>query len=114
MPPCPICRTKFRVNTIKKSLLAYQMINELEIFCTNRSCDWKGKLEEITAHLPCCMYKSDKLPEWYSAYLASREEELQKEEDAQAFLPDEARDMIKNQMTQPLTMRLFKPSDRPD
>ena len=95
MPPCPICRTKFRKDSTKKSLLAYQLINELEIYCTNRSCDWKGPLEDITSHLPKCMYKSDKLPEWFVSYQASREEELQREENAQAFLPDDERDMIK-------------------
>ena len=41
------------------------------------------------------MYKSDKLPEWFVSYQASREEELQREENAQAFLPDDERDMIK-------------------
>ena len=85
------------MNQLKKSLLANQLINELEIYCTNRSCNWKGPLDNIKQHLSKCMYKSDKLPEWYLQYVKQQEEELQKEEEAQELLDETERDIQREQ-----------------
>ena len=62
-------------------MLAYQQINELEIYCANRHCMWKGPLENITMHLPKCSYSTGVLPKWMSDYLKSKEGEFVAEED---------------------------------
>ena len=61
-------------------MLANQLINELEIYCTNRFCDWKGPLDSIKDHFKKCLYKSDTLPEWLQKYQKEQEEVFQKEE----------------------------------
>lgn len=78
--PCPVCRTSFRTKDLRKNLLAFQLINELEMFCCNRGCEWRGSLEQISNHLPECIFGRGQLPEWYMRYLASREEDLEKQD----------------------------------
>jgi hypothetical protein len=89
-PNCPICRTQVKKNALVRDMLAFSLINELEILCTNKGtsycsltvvgCQWKGKLEEIQFHMPSCSFAEGKLPVWYQNYMKSKEREIEQEE----------------------------------
>ena len=83
-----------RKNQIQKNLLAFQLINEFFIHCPNRACTWKGRLEEVTIHLPKCAFKTNELPDWFNRYLASREQEFERVEAQDANLDDDLRDKL--------------------
>ena len=74
--PCPVCRQPFRHNHLQRNILAYQLINELEIYCANRGCQWKGPLDHVAIHLPKCSFSTGNLPEWVRRWLASKESEF--------------------------------------
>lgn len=67
-------------------MLACNLINELDIFCTNKGCEWKGKLESITSHMPNCGFAEGKIPEWYLSYMKSKETEFEKQEREEELL----------------------------
>ena len=75
--PCPQCRKPFRITVVKQHLLASSLINELEIFCSNRSlgCEWKGPIERATAHLGICAYGKNKVPAWLEQHQKAMEME---------------------------------------
>ena len=92
-------------------MLAYQLINDLHIFCSNSGCEWKGPLDEITIHLPNCTFGQGKLPDWFVRYLLSREEEFQREQHEEEMLSDDVRTKINAEKAQPLAMRVFAKND---
>lgn len=105
--PCPYCRKTFKLASVKINILAASLINELDIYCSNRSvgCAWKGEIQRIPAHLKICSYGKEKLPQW----LADHRLNIEKEEEALELLEDEDRDLQLEESTKPLAMRLFKP-----
>ncbi len=42
-PNCPVCRTAVVVKDAGRDLLAYNIINELEVFCIYEDCSWRVK-----------------------------------------------------------------------
>ncbi len=52
---CPLCRKQFNIKNIKRDNIAYNIINDLEVFCNN-NCPWKGKLSELKKHLKKCNF----------------------------------------------------------
>lgn len=83
------------------------------IQCPNRACIWKGKLEDVTTHLPNCAFRTGQLPDWFNRYLASREEEFERADEQLQNLDDDVRDKFKNEEVQPLAIRLFN-AERPE
>ena len=67
-------------------MLANQLINDLEIRCSNRACDWTGKLGEVKSHLPNCQYREGNLPKWFKEYIQQQEEELKEGEEKDAIV----------------------------
>ncbi len=70
-------------------MLAYNIINDLEILCTNRGeilifnfigCEWKGRMEDITNHMPQCLFADGNVPGWYATYMKSKEKEYEEQE----------------------------------
>lgn len=70
-------------------MLAYNIINDLEILCTNRGevsisnikgCEWKGRMEDITNHMPQCLFADGNIPGWYATYMKSKEKEYEEQE----------------------------------
>jgi len=53
---CPICNQNIIDSLISRDLLAFNIINDLEVFCNNENlgCPWKGKLSDIFNHLNVC------------------------------------------------------------
>ena len=51
---CPLCRKKFIFKNIKRDNIAYNIINDLDVFCDNKNCPWKGKLLKLKKHLKNC------------------------------------------------------------
>jgi hypothetical protein len=81
-------------------MLACNLINELEIFCTNKGCTWKGPLEEISIHMPVCAFQEGKLPAWYVAYMKSKESENLQQEMADELLDDRLKELMNKEMPQ--------------
>ena len=64
--PCPICRSIIKKKDIQRDLLAFQIINDFEIFCTNIGCKWQGPLSNLPNHLKSkCNFKAEKVPNWF-------------------------------------------------
>ena len=53
---CPICRVSIKEGCISRDLLAFNIINDLEVTCNNEmnGCPWKGTLVELGNHLKLC------------------------------------------------------------
>lgn len=58
---CPNCRQKINTNLISRDLLAFTLIEELEVSCNNDElgCPWKGHLSDLLAHLNLCNQTKD-------------------------------------------------------
>lgn len=69
-------------------MLAYNIINDLEILCTNRGCEWKGRMEDITNHMPQCLFADGNVPGWYATYMKSKEKEYEEQELKDDLLDD--------------------------
>ena len=52
---CPLCRKDFIFKNIKRDNIAYNIINDLEVFCNNKNCPWKGTLLNLKKHLKNCI-----------------------------------------------------------
>jgi hypothetical protein len=59
---CPVCRAEINTELIGKDLITEKIIQDLEVQCINRMCDWKGRLESLGKHVKTCPY--EKPPEW--------------------------------------------------
>ncbi|MCQ2817885.1 MAG: hypothetical protein MJ252_11530 [archaeon] len=53
---CPSCRTTIVESEMSRDLLAFNMIEELEVTCNNENygCPWKGTLSNLKNHLKFC------------------------------------------------------------
>lgn len=58
---CPLCRNKFKIKNTKKDFIAFNIINDMEVFCNNLNCPWKGKLSEYSKHLKQCNFNPLKM-----------------------------------------------------
>ena len=61
---CPLCRKNFYMKDIQIDLIAMNMVNELEVYCTNKGCPNQCKLSELNEHLYNCYFDPEKLPEY--------------------------------------------------
>ena len=79
---CPLCRVNFTDTDIKKDLIATNIINDLEIYCVNLGCPWKGKLRDFSEHLENCYFNPNEVPEYIKEILEDKENKnKQKNED---------------------------------
>ena len=79
---CPLCRVNFTDTDIKKDLIATNIINDLEIYCVNKGCPWKGKLKDFEEHLEKCYFNPNEVPEYIKEILEDKENKnKQKNED---------------------------------
>ena len=61
---CPLCRKNFYMKDIQIDLIAMNMVNELEVYCTNKGCPNQCKLCQLNEHLYNCYFDPEKLPEY--------------------------------------------------
>ena len=63
---CPTCNKKIRKTSINRDQIAYNVIGEIEVYCSNidQGCLWKGQISELNQHLKDCVYGSANLPQW--------------------------------------------------
>ena len=78
---CPLCREKFTEDDIKRDLIAYNIINDLDVFCKNEGCPWKGKLMNIPHHLEDCCFDPTRLDDEMRNILLNNKKEENNEED---------------------------------
>ena len=57
---CPLCRKNIVFKNTKRDNIAYNIINDLEVFCNN-NCPWKGNLSELKKHLKKCNLNPNKI-----------------------------------------------------
>ena len=53
-----------------KDLVAEKIIEDLDVACNHKLCDWKGKLSELKKHTKGCAFA--KPPEWLSQLQGSK------------------------------------------
>lgn len=75
---CPLCGFNFTENTMQKDLIAYNMINDLEVYCSNKGCQWKSKRKYLPNHLIKCYYDPIKLPEFIKKILYKVDKKTEK------------------------------------
>ena len=75
---CPLCRENFSENDIRTDNIATNIINDLEIYCLNLGCPWKGKLSGISNHLKECYFKPNEIPEFIKEILKDQNESKNK------------------------------------
>ena len=66
---CPKCGAMFTENSMQKDLIAFNMINDLDVYCSNKGCQWKSKKKYLNLHLKKCYYDPIKLPEFIKKIL---------------------------------------------
>ena len=49
-------------NLLGKDLIADKIVLDLEVYCVNKLCDWKDKLENLNKHVKTCIFA--KAPQW--------------------------------------------------
>jgi hypothetical protein len=52
-PNCPVCRTPIAQKSVGKDLLAFSIINELEVFCIYDNCSWRVRVAVVRASWQC-------------------------------------------------------------
>ena len=78
---CPLCRVNFTDTDIKRDLIATNIINDLEIYCVNKGCPWKGKLMNFSDHLEKCYFNPNEVPEYIKEILDNKEEKKNEKND---------------------------------
>ena len=71
---CPLCRVNFTENDIKVDIIATNIINDLEIYCNNLGCPWKGRLIDFSSHLKKCYFNPNEVPEYIKEVLTDKVE----------------------------------------
>lgn len=75
---CPICRNSFSLNEVYRDLIAYNIINDQEVFCIHKGnllfdfilgCPWKDILLNLNEHLKCCYFDSSKMPTYIKSFV---------------------------------------------
>ena len=66
---CPLCREKFTDADIRMDLTAKNIIDDLEIYCVNKGCPWKGKLKDFQEHFESCYFNPNEVPEYIKEIL---------------------------------------------
>ena len=61
--------------------MAFQIINDLKIKCSNETCPWIGTLDQAQSHIPNCRFNNGNLPGWYDKYVQSRDDVGDKKEE---------------------------------
>ena len=60
---CPECVQKISQELITEDRLAAKIIDDLEVSCIHKLCDWKDRLELLEKHVNVCAFKKD-VPKW--------------------------------------------------
>ena len=60
------------LNDIKIDKIATNIINDLEIYCNNLGCPWKGKLIDFPTHIKQCYFNPNEVPEYIKEVLTSK------------------------------------------
>ena len=77
---CPLCRESFIDKDIQKDIIATNIINDLEIYCVNLGCPWKGKLKDFSEHLENCYFNPNEVPEYIKEILNNKDTKENKDE----------------------------------
>ena len=71
---CPHCRAKLNRKAISRDLIAYNIINELEVRCRFKGCAWTGLLESLESHAKTCKLHPDRVDPWLLNQLPDTQE----------------------------------------
>ena len=69
---CPLCRVEFTEKDIRTDIIATNIINDLEIYCVNAGCPWKGKLKDFSRHLKTCFFNPNEIPDYIKEVLNNK------------------------------------------
>ena len=71
---CPLCRIEFKDDDIVIDIIATNIINDLEVFCVNSGCPWKGKLKELNNHNKICYFNPNEIPDYIKEILNDKKD----------------------------------------
>ena len=75
---------------------------------TEIGCEWKGRMEDITHHMPQCLFADGNIPTWYATYMKSKEKEYEEQELKEDLLEDGLKELYNEHLPkQTLAERLY-------
>lgn len=86
---CPICRVAFKEKQFQRDLVGYNMVNELEVYCNNKGCPWKSRLENLEEHLKNCNFDPAKIPDFMKSVLYKNAAESNKKKNELGLIEEE-------------------------
>ena len=78
---CPLCRVSFTEKDIRADIIATNIINDLELYCINSGCPWKGKLSAFSSHIRDCYFNPNEIPEYIKEVLNNKKENNKEKND---------------------------------
>ena len=108
---CPLCRSvRLNKNELNKNLIAFQIINELEIYCPHKSrgCKWQGAIDRASSHMKQCEFNNDNLSQWLVDLMPALEQEYEKQAALNEANEEEVRDKLMEEEDLPLSVRLYR------
>lgn len=63
---CPECRQTVIFELTTEDRLAAKIIDDFEVSCVNKLCDWKDSLEHLEKHAKTCPFEKE-VPNWIKA-----------------------------------------------
>ena len=69
---CPLCRVEFTEKDLRTDIIATNIINDLEVYCVNKGCPWKGTLKAFSGHLKTCFFDPNEIPDYIKEVLNNK------------------------------------------
>ena len=77
-PTCPQCRKKFSVKRLSRDLLASNLVDELEVKCEHKGCNWVGASADVHTHYTKCLFHPGRDSDWLRPLMTDKPSLLSK------------------------------------
>lgn len=78
---CPACRNNYEHKYTGKDLIAQSIINDLQVYCINEGCPWKGRLYELENHCKNCILDPKIAPSFIKQEIKEKKKLLKEKND---------------------------------
>ena len=97
-------------NQLNRNWIAFQIINEMEIYCSNKpkGCDWRGSIEKLTQHLKSCGFEAGQMPKWLEELQPAIQAEYERRQLINESQDEALRDKLTSEEELPLAVRLYR------
>jgi hypothetical protein len=71
-----------------KDLIAFNIINDMQVACINKDCPWKSTLSELENHIKYCFLDEKKIPDYLKNKLKDNNNNVKNVEDNEVTADD--------------------------